>query len=161
MPLAKKSVGKRKHGRQRPNCSNTSPLAIKTELKKKEALEYRLQSYSFKEIAEAMKCSVPTAFRYVANALHEIARESAEQVLVLEAAKLDMMESAIAAAAFGGDINAQVQVLRIMERRAKLLGYDKAPDPKDEGPREIRINVVFVDAPATTVTIKPIKEIEG
>lgn len=154
MPLAKKSPGKRKHGRQRPNCSNTGPLAIKIEMKKKEALEYRLQGYTYDEIAKEMKCSVPTAYRYAVDAMHEIARESAEQMLQLEATKLDMMESAIAAASFGGDINAQIQVLRIMERRAKLFGYDKAPDPKDAPPPEIRINVVFVDS-------KPIKEIEG
>ena len=153
MPLGKKSVGKRRKGRQHPHCSNTSPTAIKAKQKQKEALEYRLQAYTYHEIAEEMKCSVSQVYRYVADGIQEIAREPAEQVLELEATKLDMMESAIAAAAFGGDINAQIQVLRIMERRAKLLGYDKAPD-KDATPSEIRINVVFVDS-------KPIKEIEG
>ena len=72
-----------------------------------------------------MGIPIATAFRLVDTAIAEITREKAEAVLEMELTKLDMMESSIAAGAFGGDMMAQSQVLRIMERRSRLLGTDK------------------------------------
>ena len=117
--------GQRRRGRQTPKNSNTSPKEILVQQKRQEALEYRLQSYTYREIAVFMKISEATAFRLVDSAMKAITRDTAQTVLEMELSKLDLMESSIAQGAFSGDISAQTQVLRIMERRARLLGTDK------------------------------------
>jgi len=58
------------------------------------------------------------------SALRETLREPAEQVRALELERLDLMLVAVWPSALGGDIAAQQQVLRLMDRRARYLGLD-------------------------------------
>ena len=72
-----------------------------------------------------MGISTSTAQRLVVDAMRELTREPAQQILDIELRKLALMESSIAASAYAGDLLAQSQILRIMERRARFLGTDR------------------------------------
>lgn len=56
-----------------------------------EALDYRLQGFTFRQIAEAMKISASTAHDYVNDALKEIPRDNAEAVLAMQLERYDMI----------------------------------------------------------------------
>lgn len=102
----------------------TSAKDILQAKKRDEALAYRLQGYTYAEIGEAMHCSRPHALRLVEAAMAAIPAENVEQLRVMEAQRLDRLQAAHFASAIEGDFNATTIVLRIMERRARLLGLD-------------------------------------
>ena len=78
------------------------------------ALEYRKQGRSYPKIAEALGISTSQAERDVKDALGEITREPAEEVLALELERLDTRE------------------LQINNEVARCLKYlvDNGPDPR-------------------------------
>ena len=65
-----------------------------------------------------------SAWKIVQRGLQRAPAESAEDLRTLEAARLDALQSAVWQLAIDGDIKATTAVLRIMERRARLLGLD-------------------------------------
>lgn len=95
-----------------------------------EALEYRKAGVSYRDIAAAMHISVSTAHQYVADALQEITREPAEQVLTLELDRYDQLLMGIFTAAASGDTFAIDRALAIMARIEKLHGVE-APKAED------------------------------
>ncbi len=99
-----------------------------------EALEYRKVGVSYRDIAEAMHISVSTAHQYVADALKDITREPAEQVLALELDRLDQLLMGIFTQAASGDTFAIDRALAIMARIEKLHGVEapKEQDAADE-----------------------------
>lgn len=114
-----------------PKNSWTSPRDIERRKRVAAALEYRLQSYTYEEIAKqlAQDFGIPvspaTAHGWVVEAMKEQIAEPAQQVLQFELQKLAKMESAIFADASSGDQNAINTVLRLLERRSKYQGLDK------------------------------------
>ena len=67
------------------------------------------------------------AYKRITHALAEINRqvsESADELRTLEACRLNELLNALWVRAIGGDEKAIDRVLRIMERRARLLGLD-------------------------------------
>ena len=109
--------------------SKTSLKAISQVAKRIRALELRKEGKNYREIAEIMGCanaSVP--HQWVVKALRETQQEPADDVRELELQRLDAMwkrhwpkfiES--------GDPRVSQELLRIMARRAPLLGLD-APE---------------------------------
>lgn len=94
------------------------------------AVRLRKEGHSYRDIADLLNCSVSTAFTDVQKALEEIrkqTKEDIETIRSLELERLDMMLSAVNPAAMAGDVKAVLATLKIMERRAKLLGLD-APE---------------------------------
>ena len=77
------------------------------------------------------------AYKAVITALRDITREPAEELRSLELERLDAMLSGIWEKATTGDTWAIDRAIRLMERRAALLGLD-APQKREE-----RREVVF------------------
>jgi hypothetical protein len=71
-----------------------------------------------------LKCSLSQAHAYVTTAIRQLPFEAASEVLRLELRRLDLYLAAQHGGAVAGDIAATNTALRIMRRRAKLLGLD-------------------------------------
>lgn len=128
-----------------PN-SITHPRRINAGLRRKKALELRLMGYSFQEIADTIirggennkwDFDVPDSYdkrncwKDVDIELKSVAKEtfkSAEDVLATELLRLEMLQRAFFTKALEGDNPSLNSVLRIMDRRADLLGLKKIKD---------------------------------
>lgn len=91
----------------------------------------RLAGASFQQIAATLEVSVGLAHKVVKahlSAIEEVTRMDAEAIRVQEAARLDQLQAALWAPAMKGNVGASQQVLRVMERRAKMLGLDQSND---------------------------------
>jgi len=110
---------------------------LKTSGKKLEAanrcklcVHYRLAGYTFVEIGEKVGCSAKTAHKWVTKTLHEIQttyRQDANSLRTQELQALDQLKQTLWAKGRQGNLQAIDRLLKISERRAKLLGID-APD---------------------------------
>lgn len=111
--------------------SRTSPRRLAAAERQTQALEFRKAGLSFPRIAQELGYHNPAgAFRAVEAALERTQQEPADAVRVLALERLDRMLAACWGKAIGGDLLAVDRVLKIEERRAKLLGLD-APDRVD------------------------------
>lgn len=89
------------------------------------ALSLRAAGLDYDTIARQLgMANRSVAWKAVQRALNEQKREAAAQVLDLELTRLDQMTPRVYSAAVQGDLRAIDRVLKIMERRAKLLNLD-------------------------------------
>lgn len=103
--------------------------------KRKEALDLRRAGWSFDDIARQVGyTNKGSAHRAVKQALQDITRESATELLELELLRLDDMLAGLYDSARNGDNFSVDRALKIMDQRARLLGlYDhKADDTSAE-----------------------------
>lgn len=121
------------------NKNKTSPSTIDAKVRAARALELRMEGMKFDDIANELGYnSKQAAFDAVSRELKAITREPAEEVLRLDLERLDRMWGIHYLNAQAGDAQALASCMRIMERRARLLGLD-APAKneitgKDGGP---------------------------
>lgn len=104
--------------------ANANDCAI--EVKREFALEARIAGATFREIAKAIGMSVGRAHELVMQALAEqkaVCVELAAQVREVEVARLDAMHAELWDQR--GDPRTADTLLRIAERRSKLLGLDE------------------------------------
>lgn len=104
--------------------------------RRREALELRKAGATYRQIGRQLHVSGKTAYKDVQRELAVIAKERgkvAEDVLGLELERLDAMQLALSRKVGGGDDRSITTALRVMERRAALVGLDK--------PKEINVNV--------------------
>jgi hypothetical protein len=98
------------------------PLVIEKERK---VLELRLMGVTFDVIAQQVGYASPgSAHNAYKRALLRTLREPAQELRELEVARLDKLLSSIWTEALRGEIPAIQTSIKIMERRAKLLGLD-------------------------------------
>ena len=91
------------------------------------ALSLRRAGLSYQAIADEIDVKDRgTARAIVKRALGRTLQEPAAEVRELEADRLDRLQSAVWTKALRGDLGAVDRVLRVMDRRAKLLGLDHA-----------------------------------
>lgn len=110
-----------------PHHSGTAARVIETRENRLRALELRKQGLPYRRIGEIMGCSAGTAHQWVTFAFRELiesVNEAAEDVRKMELDRLDNMQAALWNDCEAGDRPAIAATLRIMERRAKLLGLD-------------------------------------
>jgi hypothetical protein len=103
--------------------------------RKREArvFELRIQGFTFEQIAsEVGYQGASGAWQAYKRVKESHIFESVDEARQLELMRLDEMMSAIWDRAIGGDLPAASCVLKIMDRRAKLLGLDK--------PEKIEVN---------------------
>jgi hypothetical protein len=103
--------------------------------RKREAkvFELRIQGYTFEQIAsEVGYQGTSGAWQAYRRARESMIFESVEEARQLELLRLDEMMFALWDRAIGGDLPSASCVLKIMDRRAKLLGLDK--------PEKIEVN---------------------
>lgn len=105
--------------------NRTSKPRLAAAERQRQALELRKAGNSYAEIATALGYgSKSAAYGAVTSLLKRLDREVGEEVLTLELARLDTMQRTLAPKVLAGSEMAIVTTLRIMERRAKLLGLD-------------------------------------
>ena len=102
------------------------------------AMDLRRSGLTYQEIANKLGVSLETAHSAVKAGMNEIAEHIRGDAAVLaaeEVARLDAMMVGLWTQARTGHLGAVDRVLRIMERRARLLGLDAAPKraPDDAG----------------------------
>lgn len=95
-----------------------------------QALDLRKKGKSFRAIASELGVTVGMAFKHYQNALAEaraVSEQEATEHRTLDLERMDAQLEALWPAAMAGDTQANGVLLRILERRSKLLGLD-APD---------------------------------
>lgn len=93
-----------------------------------EAFNYRKSGFSYHQIADKMGIAVSNAYTLVKEHLdlmREQAKESAKELIQIENERLDNMWAAIENRVTLGDDDAINSAIKIMNRRAALLGLDQ------------------------------------
>ncbi len=109
--------------------------------KERQALELRRAGVTYDLIAERVGYSERGAARKaVVRALRRTLEGPAEDVRELEADRLDRLQSGLWAQAMKGNLGAVDRVLRLMERRARLLGLDQPTQVQAEHTGDIVLN---------------------
>jgi len=119
-----KASGSRGNGRK-PN--KTSPDLVLARREEITALDLRISGAHYDQMAEAMNCSESTAYRRVQRCLDRVAEacsERASELRQIELRRLDAMFLAVYPDCVRGVYTAIDRALKIMERRARLLGLD-------------------------------------
>jgi len=98
--------------------------------------ELRKSGATFKKIGDHFGISAQSAHEMVTKGLKATLAEPAAELRALAVERLDHMLAAIWKAASNGDLRAQAMVLRIEERRAKLLGLDATQRLEEVAPAE-------------------------
>lgn len=91
------------------------------------ALDMRKSGYSFRKIAERLKVSYQTAYRDVSaelSRMSELRDGKKEELRQLELERLDALTEALNPMASVGNPSSVSMSVKVMERRAKLLGLD-------------------------------------
>lgn len=90
------------------------------------ACEMRRQGMSYEQIARAMGITQPAAWRLVKRALDRMQVESADAVIKIESTRIDHAIQRIQQGIDDGDPAAIGALVKLMDRRAKMLGLDAA-----------------------------------
>lgn len=107
-----------------------SAQRIKALADQRKALELRRMAWGYQAIADHLGIGLATAHRHVMDALKEARAQISTEADTLKSedlSRLDAMLAGLWPRASKGEAVAVDRVLKIMERRAKLLGLD-APD---------------------------------
>lgn len=97
-------------------------------LREQQAIELRIGGATYMQIAEQLDVSLSCAYDTVQRVLRragEKALEDATAMVALEAERLDRMQAKLWPQVARGDQGAVDRVLRIMKRRAEMLGLDQ------------------------------------
>jgi hypothetical protein len=133
--------------------SKTSVRRIEAVERHREALELRALGKTLEQIADKLGyASASGASKAIDSALQRTLQEPADTVRSLELRRLDIMLEATMPAAMRGIPQAVDRVLKIMERRAKLLGLD-APQKQEitgAGGGPVAIDLVEVVRPPSS-----------
>ncbi len=117
----------------------TSNKRLQARQKAKQALDLRLEGKNYPEISDILQYSGPGA---VFNAIQRLLRfhehEGVEELRRVEGARLDTMLAALWAKAVTGQKEAVDLVLKIMKRRANLLGLDVPVEVHYSGEVEVK-----------------------
>lgn len=109
----------------------TSPETAAAKVKAAKALELRMEGKTFEAIAQELGyAGKQGAYDAVKRSLDAITREPAEELIKLDLERLDVLWQIQYLNAQGGDVQAMAACMKLMERRAKLLGLD-APVKQD------------------------------
>ena len=99
----------------------------KTRERAARALDLRITGATYRQIAQALHVNEKTAYYDVQDELGRLdalTRQQAERLRDLEMRRLDQLTVALASGIRAGEPRAVLAAVRLMERRAKLLGLD-------------------------------------
>jgi hypothetical protein len=108
------------------NANAKENIEIQTLKRDSRVYELRIQGLTFDAIANEVGFSGPSgAWQAYQRIRHEVIFESIDDARQLELMRLDELQVAVWDRAINGELPAAHCVLKIMDRRAKLLGLDK------------------------------------
>ena len=105
-------------------------------------LEWRKQGMSYRNIGTLLGVSAARVHKIVTNEMDRLNAKSAEsldQLQRLEAERIDSLWGVAYEQAMAGDLSACDRCVRLMERRARLLGLDAQPGADIHADVEINI----------------------
>lgn len=115
--------------------AKSNPAAIARADQTAKALELRKAGLTFEKIAgQCGYKNAQLAHRAVSRAIRAIPKEAADEVRSLELERLDRLTLAVWPSAVKGDAKAVESVVKLMKRRACLLGLDLDAPPGDASP---------------------------
>lgn len=115
--------------------SKTSPRMMKAVERQRQALELRMAGYTYDVIAEQIGyADGGSAYKAVMLGIQKTLQEPADEVRKIEVARLDKLLAGIYLQAKQGNLPAMDRVLKVMERRDKLLGLDRPVQWEVSGP---------------------------
>src|SRR5271155_4450406 len=120
----------------RKKTQKATPAVIERLERTAQAIELRNSGATFAMIGDHFGVSAQSAHEMVMKGLKATLAEPAAEHRALAVERLDHMLNAIWTAATNGDLQAQAGVLRLEERRGKLLGLDAPKQIEDE--RDVR-----------------------
>jgi hypothetical protein len=140
----------------------TTPDRIERAQNARDALELRLSGLNFEQIGLRMGFSRQRAHQLVTEELFRVNAErnaAAAQLRTIEAERLDRLQAAYWPSAVAGDFRSLDRVLRIMERRARLMGLDAQPDSlsRDEAFLLVRTLIEAVEAEVDPETARRVR----
>lgn len=147
--------------------SKTSQKGLNTVERQRQALELRKAGKGFQAIADQLGYSDASgAYRAVTAALQKTLQEPADDLRRMELERLDALHGVLWAQAQDGDQGAVDRLLRVMERRARLLGLDAPtkiaptdPTGQEEYGNDIKQQLISRFASiATTDTETPVSQ---
>jgi hypothetical protein len=111
--------------RKRRKSPRLTPKSLAIKNKEKRAVEMRLAGVEFKDIAAALGYTCgSSAHKAVKRAMAEQIQEPTAQLRQMEVARLDRMLTALWPKVLEGKWLAHDRALKVMERKAALLGLD-------------------------------------
>jgi hypothetical protein len=118
--------------RRRPN-GNSAHVEVIAHDRAYEAQQLRLVGLDWPEIAQRVgyldgRIASMAVTAYLQKIATEQSHDHRRQALHLELGRLDQLQSAFYPAAMAGDIAAATFVLKIINRRCTILGFDKIDD---------------------------------
>lgn len=132
----------KKQKRSGPKTTGTSPKAAALAVKRRQALDLRLAGFNLQTIAERLNYADPSGARKaILGALHDMMPDLTADVKPLELARLDSLLASTWLQAKQGNLPAVDRVVKMMERRAKLLGLDAPAWVELSGPQGAPISV--------------------
>lgn len=126
--------------------SPNSPKRSLSADRRMNALEMRKSGSTYEKIGDALGISSQAAYQHVVKALQAIrekTNEAADEVRTLEITRIDTMIGVLWPRVLKGDYLAMDRVIKLMERRSKMLGLD-APTKSDITSDGI-VTINFVD----------------
>lgn len=102
----------------------TATTAIERAERRSRAVDLRREGLTLREVANELGVSVYTAWNDIQTAVRDIPKEEADLLRQQEADRLDALQHAIWEKAIAGDLHAIDRVLKIIERRCRLMGLD-------------------------------------
>lgn len=108
------------------NSPTATRRAVAAE-RRKQAVALRIAGATFEQIGERLGITKQAAYDTVVKALDETrtaTAESAETLRHMELQRLDALQTALWSDAIKGDVQVVDRVLKVMARRAQLLGLD-------------------------------------
>ena len=125
--------------------------------KRRGALEFRRQGYTFTQIADEMGVGVSTAHGYVFDSIKAITEDEADHLRKLELDRLDYLQQPLFAAfAQSPEKDTIDAILRIMDRRARYLGLYKSEDVASQA-----LDQMAASLAAMIATDKPVLRPDG
>lgn len=117
--------------------SKTSGQTVLARVREQKAMALRMGGSTYDDIGRVLGVSRAAAHKAVTRAMAEIACEAKEDAATLrdlEARRLDELQLAVWRRALAGEAAAIEAALRIMARRARMLGLDAPANHRHSGP---------------------------
>ena len=122
------------------NGGKTNKATLEARVRAAQALTLRMEGQTFEAIANQLGyAGKQGAYDAVRRSLREVIREPAEELIQLDLKRLDVLWGIQYLNAQAGDVQAMAACMRIMERRAKLLGLDAQPKTQADAPNLVEI----------------------
>lgn len=163
MPTAKDKKGNTKLALVKPQTARRgqqAAVSTAARLNMAKALDLRLAGASYREIGTALGIDPSTAYDYIDRMLTEAAPllEDVEKARQVELERLDKMQRSLWTRVLAGDHAADYLVLKVMDRRAKLMGLD-APERREvSGPGGTPIELSISSRDALAARVEEIAE---